>query len=49
MNPLGDPQQVENEFFAEGVGPGADARLTGSGREELVSYSAGRLTPVHRR
>ena len=41
VNPLGDPQQVENKFFAEGVGPLLTLDLTGSGREELVSYTPG--------
>ena len=26
VNPLGDPQQVENKFYAEGVGPAAHPR-----------------------
>jgi hypothetical protein len=41
VNPLGDPQQVENKFFAKGVGPVLTVDLTGTGREELVSYTAG--------
>jgi hypothetical protein len=41
MNPLGDPQQVENKFFAEGVGPLLTLDLTGAGREGLVSYTPG--------
>ena len=41
VNPLGDPQQVENKFFAEDVGPLLTLDLTGSGREELVSYTPG--------
>lgn len=41
VNPLGDPQQVENKFFAKGVGPLLTLDLTGSGREELVSYTPG--------
>jgi hypothetical protein len=41
VNPLGDPQQVENKFFAKDVGPLLTLDLTGSGREELVSYTPG--------
>jgi hypothetical protein len=41
VNPLGAPQQVENKFFARGVGPLLTLDLTGSGREELVSYRPG--------
>ncbi len=41
VNPLGDPQQVENKFFAKDVGPLLTIDLTGSGREELVSYTPG--------
>ena len=41
VNPLGDPQQVENKFYAEGVGPLLTLDLTGEGREELVSYTPG--------
>ena len=41
VNPLGDPQQVENKFFAKDVGPVLTLDLTGSGREELVSYTPG--------
>ena len=41
MNPLGDPQQVENKFFAKDVGPLLTIDLTGTGREELVSYTPG--------
>ncbi len=41
VNPLGEPIQVENKFFAEGVGPILTIDLTGTGREELVSYTAG--------
>ena len=41
VNPLGDPQQVENKFYAEGVGPILTLDLTGEGREELVSYTPG--------
>ena len=39
VNPLGDPLQVENKFYAEGVGPILTLDLTGEGREELVSYT----------
>ncbi len=39
--PLGDPAQVENKFFAKDVGPVLTLDLTGSGREELVSYTPG--------
>jgi hypothetical protein len=42
VNPLGDPIQVENKFYAEGVGPILTIDLTGEGREELVSYTPGR-------
>ncbi len=41
VNPLGDPQQVENKFFAKDVGPLLTLDLTGPGREELVSYTPG--------
>ena len=41
VNPLGDPVQVENKFYAEGIGPVLTLDLTGSGREELVSYTPG--------
>lgn len=41
VNPLGDPQQVENKFYARGVGPLLTLDLTGSGREELVRYTQG--------
>ena len=41
VNPLGDPQQVENKFYAEGVGPLLTLDLTGTGREQLVSYTPG--------
>jgi hypothetical protein len=41
VNPLGDPMQVENKFYAEGVGPVLTLDLTGSGREELVRYTPG--------
>jgi hypothetical protein len=41
VNPLGDPIQVENKFYAEGVGPILTLDLTGAGREELVSYAPG--------
>ena len=41
VNPLGDPQQVENKFFAKDVGPLLTLDLTGTGREELVSYTPG--------
>jgi hypothetical protein len=42
VNPLGDPQQVENKFYAKGVGPLLTLDLTGTGREELVRYTPGR-------
>ena len=41
VNPLGEPVQVENKFYAEGVGPLLTIDLTGEGREELISYTAG--------
>ena len=41
VNPLGDPIQVENKFYAEDVGPILTLDLTGEGREELVSYVPG--------
>ncbi|MGZ5311089.1 MAG: hypothetical protein ACXWZK_05080 [Solirubrobacterales bacterium] len=41
VNPLGDPLQVENKFYAEGVGPVLTLDLTGTGREELVRYTPG--------
>jgi hypothetical protein len=41
VNPLGDPVQVENKFYAKGVGPLMTLDLTGDGREVLVSYTPG--------
>jgi hypothetical protein len=41
VNPLADPIEVENKFYAEGVGPVLTIDLTGAGREELVSYTPG--------
>ena len=43
VNPLGDPKQVENKFFAEGVGPVLTISITPDkgDREELVSYTEG--------
>jgi hypothetical protein len=41
VNPLGEPQQVENKFFAKDVGPLLTIDLAGPGREELVSYTPG--------
>jgi hypothetical protein len=43
VNPLGDPKQVENKFFAEGVGPILTVSLEPDkgAREELLSYTAG--------
>jgi hypothetical protein len=41
VNPLGDPQQVENKFYARDVGPLLTTDLTGAGREQLVSYTTG--------
>ena len=43
VNPLGDPKQVENKFFAEGVGPVLTISITPDkgDREVLLSYSAG--------
>jgi hypothetical protein len=41
VNPLGKPKQVENKFFAKGIGL-VLAEAVGSGdREELVSYTEG--------
>ena len=43
VNPLGDPKQVENKFFAEGVGPILTLSIEPDkgAREELLSYTAG--------
>jgi hypothetical protein len=45
VNPLGDPVQVENKFFARGVGPVLTLDLTGEGREELVRHLTGGTQP----
>lgn len=41
VNPLAKPRQVENKFYAKGVGPVLTLDVGGSGREELVSYRPG--------
>jgi hypothetical protein len=41
LNPLAKPQEIENKFYAKGVGPVLTLDVGGSGREELVAYSAG--------
>ena len=39
VNPLADPKQVENKFFAKDVGPVLTIDTAGGGREELLTYS----------
>jgi hypothetical protein len=41
LNPLDDPIQVENKFYAKGVGPLLTLSLTEESREELLSYRPG--------
>jgi hypothetical protein len=40
-NPLDHPQQIENKFYAEDVGPVMTLDVTNGGREELLSYEPG--------
>jgi hypothetical protein len=41
LNPLDKPVQVENKFYAKGVGPLLTLSATEAGREELISYTPG--------
>jgi hypothetical protein len=41
-NPLDDPPQVENKYYARDVGPVLTVDLASGAREELVDYSPGR-------
>jgi hypothetical protein len=40
-NPLDDPPQVENKYYARDVGPVLTVDLASGAREELVDYSPG--------
>jgi hypothetical protein len=45
-NPLADPPEVEHKFYARNVGPVLAVAISeGSGREELVSYTAANGRP----
>jgi hypothetical protein len=41
LNPLDKPVQVENKFYAKGIGPLLTLSATEASREELISYSPG--------